>query len=500
MRVLMTSDFARAIHDHIAVFPPERMVHALGTVRPDGSVLLTHWVADAEADASGSHVRASGSAEKAIQELERAERVTYLGVIHSHPVGFPEPSDQDGVAVADLLRLNPHLPLALVGVVVSVRTSRSGRRVHDLGAGELVVYGMSAHGQGGAGLVPADLAVVDRDRDFYAGAARRLPRGAFDGMRGAHAAVIGCGSLGSVAAEQLVRAGVPRLTLIDPDRVEVHNLTRTVFGLDDVGRPKVDALADRLLAINPRVEVECHDWTVDPSAVDKLSAIIAESDVVLGMADSPKAMSIVDVLLHERDRPGVFAGVYRGAAGADIVTVLPGLTACYRCTVAPRVKSTGLQPGVDYSTGRIAGAVALGVDVTTVAVLVARVALGVVGLMRDTDPLMATAAFDGRNFLQLGLAPGFFDATGFFAGAQGQHAFQSIWAAAQGDPDCPECGDRALAPTPPAITQAGAHPLGGGWTRPFEPLLRGAAAVLSIRGLGAAGSAITAARRLLRRD
>lgn len=441
MEILLTPDFVQAVDEHIAAHPPERMMHALGRLRPDGSVMLSHWVVDGHADTSGSHVRASSQGEQAIQELERSESVSYLGVIHSHPASVPEPSGQDGNAAADLLELNPHMPLALVGVVVSTDTGRTGDRLIDTGFGELVIY---TAGRGRAGLHPAALSVVDPVADFYDGAARRLPRNAFDAVRGATAVVIGCGSLGSVVAEQLVRAGVPRLVLIDPDRVEAHNLTRTVFGLDDVGDLKVDALARRLRGINPRVALELHDWMVDPSAVDKLSEIVADADIVLGMADSPKAMAIVDVVLHEQDKPGVFAGVYRGGIGADIVTVLPGLTACYRCTVAPRVQAGSLQPGMDYSQGRLSGAVALGADVSIVALLAARAGLGVIGLLRGSDTLMDPVAHSGRNFLQLGLAPGFFDSSGFLAGARAQHAFQSIWAAAAGRSDCPECGGRVV--------------------------------------------------------
>ena len=64
-------------------------------------------------------------------------------------------------------------------------------------------------------------------------------------------AVAGCGGLGSNAAVALVRAGVGRLILVDHDVVEASNLNRQHFFLGDIGRRKVEALADHLRADQP---------------------------------------------------------------------------------------------------------------------------------------------------------------------------------------------------------------------------------------------------------
>ncbi len=68
----------------------------------------------------------------------------------------------------------------------------------------------------------------------------------------AHVAVAGVGGVGSNAAEGLCRAGVGRLTLIDPDAVEASNLNRQVQAtVLTLGMPKAEALAARLRTINP---------------------------------------------------------------------------------------------------------------------------------------------------------------------------------------------------------------------------------------------------------
>lgn len=65
--------------------------------------------------------------------------------------------------------------------------------------------------------------------------------------------IVGCGSVGSTVAENLVRCGVTNLTLWDFDKVEPHNITNQMFRQQDVGKLKVEALRDLLSEINPEI-------------------------------------------------------------------------------------------------------------------------------------------------------------------------------------------------------------------------------------------------------
>ena len=56
--------------------------------------------------------------------------------------------------------------------------------------------------------------------------------------------IIGCGSVGSTVAELLVRLGITDISLYDFDTVSAHNLANQMFNNDDIGRPKVEAVAD----------------------------------------------------------------------------------------------------------------------------------------------------------------------------------------------------------------------------------------------------------------
>ena len=66
--------------------------------------------------------------------------------------------------------------------------------------------------------------------------------------------IIGCGSVGSTIAENLIRSGVTKITLWDFDKVEAHNMVNQMFRDKDIGRPKVEALKDLLCEINPSAE------------------------------------------------------------------------------------------------------------------------------------------------------------------------------------------------------------------------------------------------------
>lgn len=70
--------------------------------------------------------------------------------------------------------------------------------------------------------------------------------------------IIGCGAVGSTIAEQLARLGIKKLHLYDFDTVSSHNITNQMFLSNQIGKPKVLALASLLTAINPDIQIVCH--------------------------------------------------------------------------------------------------------------------------------------------------------------------------------------------------------------------------------------------------
>lgn len=66
--------------------------------------------------------------------------------------------------------------------------------------------------------------------------------------------IIGCGATGSHLAIQLVKLGANKLILWEFDTVEEHNLTNQIWENEDIGKPKLDALVEKILKINPFIE------------------------------------------------------------------------------------------------------------------------------------------------------------------------------------------------------------------------------------------------------
>lgn len=100
----------------------------------------------------------------------------------------------------------------------------------------------------------------------------------------AHVLVIGAGGLGCPVLTYLAGAGIGRITLLDPDRVESSNLHRQIlFCMADIGREKALAARDRLIAQNPLVRVDALAKRLTP---ENAPALMAGADLVIDAADS----------------------------------------------------------------------------------------------------------------------------------------------------------------------------------------------------------------------
>lgn len=108
--------------------------------------------------------------------------------------------------------------------------------------------------------------------------------------------IAGCG-LGSVIAEAAVRTGFSHLVLVDGDRIEPHNLNRQMYRAQDIGRLKVDALADRLREIHPDAQVQAIPEMLSATNV---RALVSACDLVVDSVDFLDAGAILE--LHAEAR------------------------------------------------------------------------------------------------------------------------------------------------------------------------------------------------------
>ncbi|MCX7904091.1 MAG: sulfur carrier protein ThiS adenylyltransferase ThiF [Caloramator sp.] len=101
--------------------------------------------------------------------------------------------------------------------------------------------------------------------------------------------IVGCGGLGSNAAKALVRTGFLKITLIDFDIVELKNLNRQDFYLDQVGMKKTEALKENLLRINDEVLVETLNFKITKDNI----ALLKQADVVLEAVDGDEYKRLI---------------------------------------------------------------------------------------------------------------------------------------------------------------------------------------------------------------
>jgi molybdopterin/thiamine biosynthesis adenylyltransferase len=141
--------------------------------------------------------------------------------------------------------------------------------------------------------------------------------------------LVGCGALGTVIANTLVRAGVGRLRICDRDYIEPNNLQRQVlFDEDDIARnlPKAVAAAEKLAAINRGVEIEAEVTDVH---LDNLARLAAGHDLILDGTDNFETRYLINDFAIKTGVPWVYGAVI--SATGLVMPVIPGETACLRC-------------------------------------------------------------------------------------------------------------------------------------------------------------------------
>lgn len=139
----------------------------------------------------------------------------------------------------------------------------------------------------------------------------------------------GCGALGSHIASILCRAGIRRLSLWDTGLVTPGIMVRQDFVFDDIGRRKVDAVADRLRAINPKLEIETHheniarfiargesDWTQDADfVIDATASSTVRQRLEMAWNSSSKRVPLAAIMVDQDAQKAIAGVVFSDASG-----------------------------------------------------------------------------------------------------------------------------------------------------------------------------------------
>ncbi|GAA0413133.1 hypothetical protein Acor_11330 [Acrocarpospora corrugata] len=270
--------------------------------------------------------------------------------------------------------------------------------------------------------------------------------------------VVGAGSVGSYLTEVLARSGVGAFTLVDPEEVAAENLGRSAYRVDDVGTPKVEALARLVRAVNPAAEVAGYAAALDGLPIEDLAKLVEGCDLVVAATDDNQAQGRLDHLAYWFGKPAVFPALYRGAEGGEVIMVAAGLP-CWGCSTGGVRAATAEQESplrrTDYGTGRLIAEPGLLVDIHHVSSVAGKLALGLLHPDSEDVAAMRFAAGvreRGANYAVFANRPDYWIFASVLADTYGQYAYQSIWLAPSRDEACPVCGEQEGRTDPTAYT------------------------------------------------
>src|SRR5512147_2275035 len=166
-------------------------------------------------------------------------------------------------------------------------------------------------------MAPADPAALSNEEIRRYSRHLIMPEVGLEGqkkLKAARVLAVGAGGLGSPLSVYLAAAGVGTIGLVDPDVVDDSNLQRQIiYGVSDVGRPKLQAAAERLKDLNPNVEIVPYETRLSSeNALD----IVRDYDIVNDAC----------VLTG---KPNVYASIFRFEGQASVFWAEKG--PCYRC-------------------------------------------------------------------------------------------------------------------------------------------------------------------------
>jgi sulfur-carrier protein adenylyltransferase/sulfurtransferase len=252
---------------------------------------------------------------------------------------------------------------------------------------------------------PAALPELTRDEIKRYSRHLILPEVGLDGQRKLKAAkvlCIGAGGLGSPVAMYLAAAGVGTIGIVDFDVVDFSNLQRQILhSTSDVGKPKLESAKNKLLAMNPHINVVTHDAALSS---ENALELFAPYDIIVDGTDNFPTRYLVNDACVILGKPNAYGSIFRFEGQASVFATKEG--PCYRC-LYPEPPPPGLVPSC--AEGGVLG-----------------VLPGVVGCIQATETIKliigAGEPLIGRFLI--------FDAL--------RMRFREL--KLQKDPDCPVCG------------------------------------------------------------
>ncbi len=169
-----------------------------------------------------------------------------------------------------------------------------------------------------------------------------MPEMGLDGQRrlkGGSVLCVGAGGLGSPAAMYLAAAGVGHIGVVDFDVVDYSNLQRQIIhGTKDVGRSKLASAKDRLVDINPHIQVDTYEEALSSENALRL---FAPYDIILDGTDNFPTRYLTNDACVLLGKPNAYGSIFRFEGQASVFSTKDG--PCYRC-LYPEPPPPGLVP------------------------------------------------------------------------------------------------------------------------------------------------------------
>ncbi len=169
-----------------------------------------------------------------------------------------------------------------------------------------------------------------------------LPEVGMEGQRKLKAAkvlCIGAGGLGSPVAMYLAAAGVGTIGIVDFDVVDFSNLQRQILHTtNDIGKPKLQSAKEKLVAMNPHVNVVTHDMALSS---ENALELFAPYDVIVDGTDNFPTRYLVNDACVILGKPNAYGSIFRFEGQASVFATKDG--PCYRC-LYPEPPPPGLVP------------------------------------------------------------------------------------------------------------------------------------------------------------
>lgn len=224
-----------------------------------------------------------------------------------------------------------------------------------------------------------------------------------DRLRQSSVTTIGVGGSAGLLGN-LARCGIGTFHLFDPDVVGAENIARQEHLPEQIGRPKVLAVANSIRQIDPSTRVLPVPRDFLAFSDDEIEALIGDTDLIIAAADVFPVAARVNELALRLNKPALWIGLYAEGVAGEIVFWHPGIDACLRCLCQKRYEAQARARESGQSIDPSSDGCTI-FDVALLDSIAGQLAIGLLTRGSDDRHGRLIDALGDRNFLQIQIDP-----------------------------------------------------------------------------------------------